>query len=171
MHHAADCSSLVNEFDRSKGWDGPRQIRFVKKLVGIIGRKRLVGIGVGVSLQGYETAYPTLKAAQRAMYRICMMNCLHLVGRAISEHWPSEKVTVFYDHGKFGGAAQSAYSAVKEPGRKYREYFVTVAPRCWEDSIALQAADLFAYETFKSIQTDIRCRTGNSGWPEEPPSP
>src|SRR6266581_652391 len=72
-YHASDCSNLKNEFDPAKGWSIPRQIRLVKKLVGIIGKKRLVGIGVGTSLQDYRIAYPTLKAAQRNMYRICML--------------------------------------------------------------------------------------------------
>jgi hypothetical protein len=155
-YKAADCANLKNEFDPARGWSKDRQIRFVKKLVGIIGKKKLVGIGVGVSLKGYETAYPTLKAALRNMYRISMLHCLHLVGGAMSEHWPSERVTVFYDHGDFGGGAQSAFGAVKKPAYQYRDYFVTVAPRSWEDSIALQPADLIAYETFKSIRADIR---------------
>ena len=149
---AADCSSLVNEFDRAKGWSEHRQISLVKKLVRIIGRERLVGIGFGASLEGYEAVYKTLNAAQRNVYRTCMVRCLQLVGQAMSESWPSERVTIFHDHGRFNGAAQSAFTAIKQRDSIYRDYFVTMAPRSWEDSIALQPADLIAYEMFKAIQ-------------------
>src|SRR5260370_24132111 len=98
-YKAADCSSLVNEFDRAKGWDEDRQIKFIKKLLQIIGRKRLIGIGAGVCLDGYEKLYKNLKAAQRSMYRLCMMRCLHMVGQAMSEFWATERVTTFHDHG------------------------------------------------------------------------
>jgi len=156
--HAADCSSLVNEFDRTKGWDEDRQIKFVKKLIGIIGRKRLVGVGFGVSLEGHEAFYKTLNAARNNMYRTCMVRCLELVGEQMSESWPSERVTVFHDHGKFNGAAQSAFTAIKRHASPYRDYFVTMAPRCWQDSIALQPADLIAYEMFKAIQSQIHAK-------------
>src|SRR5262249_9974035 len=39
-YHAADCSSLVGEFDRSKGWDNDRQLRLIKRLIEIITKKR-----------------------------------------------------------------------------------------------------------------------------------
>jgi hypothetical protein len=155
-YHAADCSSLLNEFDRPKGWDTDRQIRFAKKLIEIIGKERLVGYVVGSSLKGYKTAYKDLDAARKGLYGVCMYNCLFLVGQDIDQFWPSERVTIFHDHGDFNGAAQSAFTAAKAKDFPYRNYFVTMAPRCWEDSIALQPADLIAYEGFKVIQADIQ---------------
>jgi hypothetical protein len=154
--HAANCSSLKKEFDRAKGWDVGRQIRFAKVLIGIIGKERLVGYVVGSSLQGYDAHYRSLKAAQRDVYGICMYHCLLLIGQDMELSWPSERVTIFHDHGDFNGAAQSAYTAAKAKDFPYRDFFVTMAPRSWEDCIALQPADLIAYEGFKAIQADIQ---------------
>jgi hypothetical protein len=159
--HAADCSSLLNEFDRSKGWNNDRQLRFIKKLVGILGKKRkrpLFGIVIGASLKGWEKAYASKKRAEKNVYRLCMMNCASTIGKAMDIYWPNERFSIFYEHGPFHDAAQSAYAALKAPDCIHRDKIVTVAPLTWRDAIALQPADFLAYEGMKS--TNLAIKTG-----------
>jgi len=71
-YHAADCSSLVNEFDREKGWDNDRQLRLAKKLIEILTKKRkepVMGFAVSASMDNYRIAYPTHRAAEKNVYR------------------------------------------------------------------------------------------------------
>lgn len=159
--HAADCSSLLNEFDRSKGWNNERQKKFGVKLIEILGKKRkdtVVGFTAGVCMDRYQIAYRNRRVAEKNVYRFGLIRCGLLIGEAMRELWPSERITIFYDHGPFQDAASDAWTALKAIDCPYRNFFETIAPRSWESCIALQPADLVAYEGQKT--TDLAIRTG-----------
>jgi len=89
-YHATYCASLKREFDRSKGWDEERQIRFVKQLIDIVGQIRLIGIAVGCSLADTVGAFASHQEAEKWAYRICMMWCIGLIGELLDENWKDE---------------------------------------------------------------------------------
>lgn len=165
-YHAADCSSLLGEFDRSKGWDNRRQLRFAKKLIEILGKRRrhpLAGIVVGASMSGWQKAYADRKRAEKNVYRLCMMNCALHIGELMDIHWPRERFSIFYEHGPFHDAAQNAFSALKAPDFRYRDMLVSVAPLRWQDAIALQPADFMAYEGMKAVNLAVKTGMTNMG--------
>lgn len=70
-------------------------------------------------------------------------------------HWPGERFSIFYEHGPFHDAAQNAHTALKAPDFRFRDMLVTMVPLCWQDAIALQPADLMAYEGMKAVNLAI----------------
>jgi hypothetical protein len=152
--HASDLSNLRGEFSKSKGWNQERQKRFIKKLIEILTRKRsepLVGISMAVIMDDWQTAYKKREWAEKNVFHFLLVRCAHLMGEAVANRWPEEKVSIFHDHGPFNEAAQAAFRSIKNDiGFPERHCVATVAPRLWQDCIALQSADLLAYEGHKS---------------------
>jgi hypothetical protein len=156
-YHAADCSSLVGEFDRAKGWDNERQRRFVARLIEIITKKRkhaVVGFALSASMDNFEIAYRTRRAAEKNVYRHLLMQFGVLVGEVMARNFSDEKVSIFYDH-VLGEPARHAYISLKEDDCPYHDFYVTMAPRTWQDCIALQPSDLLAYEGQKAAHLSL----------------
>jgi hypothetical protein len=157
-YHASDCSNLRGEFDTSKGWDKDRQKLFIKKLVGILAKKRkepVLGFSFSVVMDNWEIAFKNRRWAERNAYHHMFFEAGSVIGEAMSNRWPNERVTVFHDFGPFNESAQAAYRKMCLESFPYRDFFVTVAPRKWEDCLALQAADLIAYEGQKSAHLGL----------------
>jgi hypothetical protein len=155
-YHATDCASLRRAFDRSKGWDEDRQIRFVKKLIDIIGQIRPIGIAVGCSLDDTRKVFGSHQEAEAWAYRICMMWCMDLIGELIDENWSGEKVDFFHEQSdRFNSVAQSAFKAMTANDSPHRKYFSSMTAVRWQDHIATQPADMLAFEAFKVINLDI----------------
>jgi len=151
---AADLSNLRGEYDKSKGWDEDRQKRFAKKLIEILIRKRteqIMGFCMCAVMDNWQVAYKKYEWAEKNAYHYLFTQCLYLIGEAMRSTWPNDTVSIFHDHGPFNEAAQAAFrGAMNDDQFMDREFIVTVAPRLWRDCIALQPADLIAYEGQKS---------------------
>lgn len=151
-YHATDCANLKRKF---KTWTIPRQILLTRKLIGILGAVRPlpIGIAVGLSLRELRAARPDLdaKMVKWVAYFLCMCECFFNIGEAMNEVFPSERVTVVHDgSAEFDGAASRAFRQMHESQRfDYAHYFTDITPGSWQDFIALQPADLIAYEGFK----------------------
>lgn len=145
-YHAADCSSLRGEFSESKGWSKERQIMFVKKLLEILGRQRLVGMVFGGKVSEFQQYFPGIPW-RRSLYYQSAILCLIHIADYMANYLPEDKCTVFYERGGFNGAAEEALNTFKsgEPHR-LSKYIVTMAPMDWQNCIPLQTADLMAYE-------------------------
>jgi hypothetical protein len=144
--HAADCSTRHGEFE---GWSVSRQKLFFRKLIGIICAHEPFGIAWSSSFEDLRTYFPHYKrkVAQRVLYLVCMVQCLRELSRIMGEQYPGERVTIIHDCG-FNGVAQKAMEITKkkhDPGKS----LLTIAPMEWRDCIALQPADLMAYEGSK----------------------
>jgi hypothetical protein len=151
-YHAADCSSLRGEFDRSKGWDNERQRRFTKRLIETITSKRkhlIIGFALSASMDNFQIAYRNRKIAEKNVYRHLLLQFGVLVGEFMAAHCPDERVSIFYDH-VLSEPARYAYLTLKDDDCPYHDLYVTMAPLTWKDAIALQPADLLAYEGQKA---------------------
>jgi len=151
-YHASDCANHKREFE---GWSRDRQILLTKKLLSILGVFKPFGVAAGVSFNELKSAFPNLKTKKDIeweAYKLCMQSCFVQIGDTMAHEIPYERVTIIHDQGKgtFNGAALSAFedmdAAKKFPNKKY---FVTIAPGSAEKFIALQSADLIAYEGMK----------------------
>jgi hypothetical protein len=71
-------------------------------------------------------------------------------------------LTLFHDYtadGKYDPTILESFNKLKfDPNFKYSPYFTTIAPLAWRKGIALQPADLVAYEVFKEAEGQTRAR-------------
>lgn len=146
--HAADCSNRRGEFS---GWSVARQTLFFKKLVGILCGHEVFGIAWGSSFKDQIAHFPHYKrkTAQDVLYYLCMQQCLGDLAGIMYRNYPGERVTVFHDSG-FNGTAQLALQKYRRDRPDASRSILTIAPLEWKDSIALQPADLMAYEGSKA---------------------
>ena len=160
-YHATDCANLKREFST---WTIERQILLTKKLIDILGdaRPRPVGIAAGLSLRELKAARPDLtdKHLKRLAYYLCMCECFINIAAAMDELFTTEQVTIIHDRTPdFDQAALSAFSDMFTSQRfAFAHYFVTIGPGGWEEFVALQAADLIAFEGFKLTASRKRGR-------------
>jgi len=155
--HASKLDNFQGDF---KGWGKARKVQFQKKLIDILGRFHPVAIACGVNLGEMISSSPEAERGilkknkwELAAYRLCMMSCFKSILEVMELHYPQEQVAVIHDHGKFNGAAQRAFSAVKRSTKcANRSALLTVAPMEWENCTALQPADLLAYEGLKLVE-------------------
>lgn len=144
--HASDCSNRRNEF---VGWSNSRAVQFYKKVVEIVCKHEPDGIAWSCSLHDIKANFPHYKPkiSRRVLYLLCLQKCLGEVCRIVRDKYPEERITVIHDWG-FNGIAQIAFkSATRDFDKTGR--LLTIAPMKWQDCIALQAADLMAYEGSK----------------------
>ncbi|HWH59725.1 MAG TPA: hypothetical protein VN682_19000 [Terriglobales bacterium] len=146
--HAADCSNRRGEF---YGWSVLRQTQFFKKLIGIVCDYQVVGIAWGTSFTDLKEHFPDYKQkkAQDVLYYLCMQQCLGDLAGIMYRSYPGERVTVFHDSG-FNGTALAALEKYRRDRPDASRSILTIAPLEWKDSIALQPADLMAYEGAKA---------------------
>jgi hypothetical protein len=152
-YHATDCANLKRQYAT---WTIDRQIRFTKRLIGILGsesRPRPVGIAAGLSMRELRAVRPDLSAIEikRKAYFLCMCECLLHIGAIMDGLFPTERVMIIHDRSlDFDHQALSAFNDMLA-SRKFRRahYFVSIAAGSSKDFLALQPADLIAYEGFK----------------------
>jgi hypothetical protein len=163
-YKAADLNAFKQEF--AQGWDRDRSKQFTSKMISILGRgsvklQRPIGICCGVRFSDLLSTFPANNKAlfkvQWGAYRLCMMQSLRTVADTIRRGFPSEQVAIIYDRGPFGGAAQAALSSIKADP-KINGYFTTAAPMDWQQRVALQPADLIAFEGYKLVNSANRER-------------
>lgn len=159
-YHASDCSSLKGEFDVSKGWDVPRQIKFSKKLLAILAKNKPIGIVVGGAVDDYLrhfTSDAKAKQWQSGLYYFSIMVVMDQIAQIVQAYFPREKVTIYYDRGKFSSMADRAFRSLKDDTRNadVSRFFVTMGPMGWEDCAPLQVADLLAFEGLKRVDGSL----------------
>ena len=151
-YHAADCANLKKEFSTQRGWNIPRQIRLTKRLCQILGDNVLWGVVFGGAMADIKKHFAD--GDKVGLYRASFAMHLIQIGRIMEEHFPNDRVTVYYERSEeFGSVAADSFDRFMRdsaPGtQKLSKHFITAAPMGWEDCIPLQAADFIAYEGMK----------------------
>ena len=91
-------------------------------------------------------------------YKLCMAKCLQMVADIMRRKFPDDLVTVIYDRTtEFDTAAQSAKRGIFPIGAWTSRYVVAFTDGGWEKYIALQPADLVAFEGYKLTES---CKHG-----------
>jgi hypothetical protein len=164
-YHATDCASMVNEY---AGWKEDRQVRLTKRLLDVIGagNKNVVGakpilMACGISYSEMRDAFPQIRKPADIRwhsYKLCMAKCLQMVADIMRRKFPDDLVTVIYDRTtEFDTAAQSAKRGIFPIGAWTSRYVVAFTDGGWEKYIALQPADLVAFEGYKLTES---CKHG-----------
>jgi len=157
-YHAADCSSLVNEF---AGWSVPEQIAFSKELMAIFNRGKnwINVIAYSMPLAAFKAEFPECSddplPACYSLLKMIMLEIADQFAAGKKKYGKIKPVDVFlfYERCSYGGVLLNSFNHAKDDQTfAEREQFRTIAPLSWETCTALQPADLIAYETFKDAQ-------------------
>lgn len=161
-YHAANVNALSDEFEKWNGnTEGKQcQIAYSKQLIKTMqdqGR-RLHIVSVGILKKEYERLIN-----ERGRYNFghpyvaCFKECISLIAEEMERHWgPEDKFSVIFDrdpgNSDLQREAMDVFYGLKDctqwaPHRRLG----TCTPGDSDEIIALQSADLIAYETFKLI--------------------
>ena len=158
-YHATYCANLKQEFAEAKGWTIPRQIRFSKRLCQILADNGPCAIVYGGSLTDAQKYLPpNQNPAKEFLYHVSTFMHLMLVGEIMRDQYPGDRVTVYYDRSKqFGSIAHEVFDSFMNDASAtdLSRCFAKMIPMGWEDCIALQPADLIAYEGMKRVDGSL----------------
>jgi len=163
-YHASACSGRREEFD---GWSVNERDAFVRGLFSVIKRsKGMHAVAYTIELDDLCAVFPEwaddrLKAAYGLLPRFVM----YTVGEDLYNFGKGRpaRVTLFHDRtggdGKYDPTILRGFNTqMNGPEFRYKDYFTTIAPLAWQDCVALQPADLVAFESFKKAEAEIEDR-------------
>jgi hypothetical protein len=163
-YHASDCSGRHGEF---KGWTRDERDAFVLGLFGILKRIPFHTIAFNTQLDELCEVFPEWANDRLdAAYGLLTTFNLYLIGQefeVFAQHGRPPKITLFHDRtasdGKYDPTILRSFNRqITKPDFPYRDYFTTIAPMQWQQCIALQPADLVAFECFKQAQAKLAAR-------------
>jgi hypothetical protein len=144
-YHATYCSNFRGEF---KGWTPEEQVNLTKRLLQILKNYSTFTIAWDVNISDVCAVFPEAKDdPKRACFSILTKFMLEIVGQDTGK----STITLFHDRNEEYDTTilESFNKLVGDPKFKYRNKFNTIAPLSSETCIALQSADLVAYEVLK----------------------
>jgi hypothetical protein len=155
-YHASDCASTLGDY---QGWTIPEQIQHVKKLQGIITRRSDIGaVCFGLDFAALTRIFATEKDHLAAAYNLAVRKLMIVIYRVIRLD-QGHRVAIIFDHTpKHDGVIVNAFNSLmddKTTTYRYSELFTTIAPMRWQDCVALQPADMIAFDTFKLLDCNI----------------
>ena len=162
-YHASDCSGRRNEFE---GWDRDERDAFVLKLFGAMKLFPSHTVAIEMQLDDLCEVFPEWSGDRlKAAYHLLTRFVMHHIATDIQRMAPGKyaKVTLFHDrtggNGKYDPTIRQAFNLMMESkGFEGKNYFTTIEPLPWTDSIALQPADLVAFECFKQAEAQLKAR-------------
>lgn len=157
-YHASKINNYAGDFE---GWDDRERREFHEKLIRKVFARHLLGYeGCAINLEQLVELWPEakhdpLEFAYAALTKFLMIG----IGKGMNREIPDWRITLFHDRCSYDSTYLFAFNQLlSDPGFKYRNCFTTIAPVGWEQCVALQPADLIAYENMKEIYTAFETR-------------
>jgi hypothetical protein len=166
-YHASDCSGRRNEYD---GWSHEERDAFVLGLFGIFKQTPVHTVVFDVQLDEVCEVFPEWsKDRMETAYNVLTGFLMYMIGEDFEKiprdpsYHKEAKIALFHDrtggNGKYDpGILRVFNQQMNDPNFPHRKWFTTIAPMSWEDCIALQPADLIAFECFKEAEARIAAR-------------
>ena len=162
-YHATDCNGYFGEF---RGWNPEEQIEFVKGLLGIFKRSGGVhAVGYDINIDELCEVFPEwCKDRLEAAYYVLTKFVMFTIGEDFSRMGKGvpAKITLFHDrtaNGKYDPTILRAFTEqLVDKDFDFAQYFTTIAPLAWQNCIALQPADLVAFEVLKDSQLRLEAK-------------
>lgn len=158
-YHASDCNGRRNEFE---GWTHDERDDFVKDLFQVFKHVAVHNVCFDMKLDDLCEVFPEFSGDRlRGAYMVSTRAMIELLGDdfyklAQIRRENSVRITLFHDrtgNGKYDPTILRAFNqVVLSQWFKFKDYFTTIAPMGWEDCVALQPADLVAFETMKEAE-------------------
>lgn len=150
--HASHLNARTWEFD---GWSRNRQIRYSRDMLRILKdqKKRLHAISCGLLADEYRSIIN--EQGQRNFghpYIVCFKTCVTMIAKEMKDFPPEDQFSVVLDRNDMELEAVKVFYEIKnDPGFIYRARLATCTPASTDKLIALEPADLIAYETFRLL--------------------
>jgi uncharacterized protein DUF3800 len=160
--HAAPLNCYDGEFAAWEGTD--KSVKFVVPLLNIIGHRKMVGFSFAMLLDDYEK-YTSAIAKDKlgTPYLCCFKHCVALAAQSMNGMPKEDKFAVIIDTNPEQDDAIKLFYKIKDDSKvPYRHRLASCVPGTWEEYVALQPADMIAYETFKRVH-DAHVR-GKAEW-------
>jgi hypothetical protein len=162
--HAAHLNSKTYEYE---GWDDAQKIAYSKELIGAVHEegKRMYAVTCGMFADDYKAIISD--EGRRKMgspYLACFNSCIARVAYMMDEHGPGNiqpedkfAVLIDQDDGCFD-AVRNFYQIKEDVKFPHRSRLATCTPLKMEECVAMQPADLIAYEAFKRLHAHRKQR-------------
>ena len=153
-YHASESNARDNEFE---GWNKDELREFSIKLISILGGRGTDTAAYCVNLNELRNIFME-KAKEDVLVPAYDLLTQYVVTELGSRYErvldQNVKITLFHDWaGKYNAVISNAFSRlIDQPDFRFKSLFTTIAPLHWEDCIALQPADLVAFEMMKAEQ-------------------
>lgn len=158
-YHASKINNYADDFE---GWDDKERREFHETLMRKVFARHFMGYeGYAINLQELVELWPEAKhGALEFAYASLTKFLMIEIGKGMSREIPDWTIILFHDRCSYDAIYLSALNQlINDPGFKYRDCFASIAPVGWEQCIALQPADLIAYENMKEIYTSFETKT------------
>ena len=158
-YHASDCANLRGDFRREYGWSRAEEHEFSGPLHDLLRKYATFGYSLMVNLRDLEKEIPEVSPNPEGFAYVILLQLLMLriCGDALRKIYPDAIMSLIHDRSRYGPAMQEAFhQMLGDVNFKCRERFTTIAPMGWEQCVALQPADVFAYESFKETERQFR---------------
>jgi len=139
------------------GWEPKKLNAYSGRLLRILGdqKRYLCAVSCGLKSRDY---HQIISDAGRAKwgnpYIVCFKQCIALIAQLMSNLPPDYRFSVLVDRSDFQEEASKVFDVMKfDSNWKDHDRLVTCTPGSVEDFIALEPADLIAYETFRLFDT------------------
>lgn len=163
-YHASDCSARKKEF---QGWTHDERDSFVRGLFLVLKQVTTFTVVYDTQLSELCEVFPEYRAdrLEAAYYWFTRFLMLTISSdfRRFNKRGGPISISLIHDrtggNGSYDPTILRAFNTmVNDETFKGREMFTTVAPMPWEKCVALQPADLVAFETFKQAQARLEAR-------------
>jgi hypothetical protein len=138
-----------------RGWEKCRRERLLAKLFPIIRKRAWLGVASAVSMDDYNRLIPPggLRNHVGSAYTLCVQGALWCAGKWAQRTGRLDEISYVLDSGhRNGEEAREAHEKTRSNERTVTEYRVGQLAFDTDDrAVALQAADLVAYETWKYL--------------------
>ena len=167
-YHASDCSGCRKEF---KGWTRDERDKFVLGLFQVFRQVPTFTVVYDVQIDElcaiFSEAFPdVVNDRLGAVYHWLTTVMLIQIGKDLNgptKNGSAIRFTLFHDRtagdGDYDSTILRAFNKLmNDQTFSHREKFTTIAPLRWQDCVALQPADLVAFECFKQAQARLEAR-------------
>jgi|GEM_PF-2676003 len=157
--HASDCSCRKNEFS---DWDTAHdQIPFMQALLSIMEKYKFDVASYTINLKELVKHLPIAKPNPRAFAHVLL---LHYIMDAIAagslKNHKDAVIGIIHDRGSYDSVLLDAFNVLVKNESYFpaAKRFCSITPMGWEHCVALQQADLLAYENYKESSRDAAKR-------------
>ena len=152
--HATELNGFKAAFSN---WDADMSRALTADLVKLLNRRNFKLVAAGIDMDALDAEFPERSGVKmESAYGLCIKQVLLSLGHILRQHCEGSEVAFVFESSQWDQQAMEAYTQMIQDQRwQYWHLFQSVTALTWKTSIGLQAADLIAYEAFKSIYNKL----------------
>lgn len=156
-YHATYCNGLWDEFE---GWSREEEIEFTRALIEVISRYQFNQHSYSLNLKELTSVIPEIRPNPKGFAYVILFTFILLdIAEKTLSHNTGSLISIFHDTCDFNAALRESYDEMTlesdSPLKEHRHRFVSMAPMTWRHCIALQPADLLAFENGKEFDRQV----------------